>query len=155
MRYKQPKINGLPPRVKDLRGTISGKLTVTDFAYAKNGKMFWRAKCTCGGGKIVRSEHVNGTKGNYQSTHCGCVDTGDLISKAHAKRNGAREPLPPPVRIYAPPAPKESKSESKMRIMIQTAQQMRDAGARWKEIAEVLECTADEARLLLDGREAA
>ena len=30
-----------------------GRLIVTDFAYSKNGRSFWKCKCSCGNEKII------------------------------------------------------------------------------------------------------
>ena len=46
-----------------------GRLIVTDFAYSKNGRSYWKCKCECGNEKIIigkdlRNGHINS---------CGCL----------------------------------------------------------------------------------
>ena len=56
--------------IKDLTGQKFGRLTVESYSHKdKNGKSFWKCKCTCGGEKTVSGDKLK--RGNTQS--CGCL----------------------------------------------------------------------------------
>ena len=46
-----------------------GRLKVTDFAYSKNGRSFWKCKCECGNEKIIIGKDLQ--RGTIRS--CGCL----------------------------------------------------------------------------------
>ena len=53
----------------NLKNQTFGRLIVTDFAYSKDGRSYWKCKCKCGNEKIIigkdlRNGHINS---------CGCL----------------------------------------------------------------------------------
>ena len=60
---------GLPPRVKDERGNVYGKLTVLEFAYLEGTGIRWLCSCECGKNVIVRGSSLR----NGHTSSCGCA----------------------------------------------------------------------------------
>jgi hypothetical protein len=56
-------------KVKDLKGMTSGRLTVIDFAFFKNGKAYWNCVCLCGNKTTNLSSHIS--LGRVKSCGCG------------------------------------------------------------------------------------
>lgn len=53
----------------DLVGKVVGKLTVTEYAYTKNNRAFWKCKCECGNECVVTAQNlISGT-----ARSCGCL----------------------------------------------------------------------------------
>ena len=46
-----------------------GRLIVTDFAYSKNSRSFWKCKCSCGNEKIILGKDLR----NGHINSCGCL----------------------------------------------------------------------------------
>ena len=62
-----------------------GRLKVTDFAYSKNGRSFWKCKCECGNKKIIIGKDLC----NGRINSCGClrVETSRSRMTTHGATN--------------------------------------------------------------------
>lgn len=60
---------------QDLTGQVFDRLTVTGYAYSKDGNRYWNCKCDCGNTTIVMTKSL--TSGNTRS--CGCLHRDSVI----------------------------------------------------------------------------
>ena len=59
---------------RDILNEKFGLLRVTEYSHSKNGNVFWKCSCDCGGEKTVRADNLN--SGATQT--CGCKNLFDL-----------------------------------------------------------------------------
>lgn len=55
--------------MNDISGNVYGRLTAIGFSYKKNGREYWKCKCSCGNDKYVQYYHL--LSGHTKS--CGCL----------------------------------------------------------------------------------
>jgi hypothetical protein len=95
LRYGHARSCGcLPPRGKDLRGQVFGRLTVLEWAKRASGPTLWRCQCACGATCTVLSRSLS--TGNTRS--CGCLyreRAAAQLRQWHQEQQGRRR-LPRP-----------------------------------------------------------
>ena len=70
--------NQLPPRVKNIAGTMFGRITVLAFIEIRNNRAVWSCSCSCG--SSVNICGVDLRSGNTKS--CGCLVVERLVSRS-------------------------------------------------------------------------
>lgn len=71
-------------RIINERGNRYGKLLVIDYAYTKNGSVFWKCNCDCGNTKIARGSSLR--SGGVNS--CGCIiSKGESYIQSYLEKN--------------------------------------------------------------------
>jgi hypothetical protein len=70
----------------DLTEQVFGRLKVIKYAYTKNGRVYWKCKCSCGNETLVSGSNLK--RGNTQS--CGCLNK-EKISEANKGKHHSEE----------------------------------------------------------------
>jgi hypothetical protein len=73
-------MNPLPPKVKNLKGNVFGRLTIQEFVRLSHDGALWKCACACGNETTVKAGDLK--SGNTKS--CGCQRS-EVIRKANLK----------------------------------------------------------------------